>query len=95
MFFAQALALFLAVALMLSCESRAAVHGAFHIGICTATVTQSEDELRGAEQLMKEYGVVGKGGMVRHITYPDDFMSQQETVITNLVSLADDLPPPR
>ena len=39
---------------------------------------------------MKEYGSAAKGGMIRHITYPDDFMSQQETVITNLVSLADD-----
>jgi hypothetical protein len=28
--------------------------------------------------------------MIRHISYPDDFMSQQETVISNLVSLADD-----
>jgi len=90
MIFAQAIALFLAVTLLLSCESRAAVHSAFHIGVCTSTVTQSEDETRGAEQLMQEYGTVAKGGMIRHITYPDDFMSQQETVITNLVSLADD-----
>jgi hypothetical protein len=62
----------------------------FHIGVCTETVTQSEDDLRGAEQLIKEYGSVNNGGMVRHITYPDDFMSQQETVISNIVSLADD-----
>ncbi len=62
----------------------------FHIGICTETVTQSEDDLRGAEQLIKEYGSVSRGGMIRHITYPDDFMSQQETVITSIVSLADD-----
>jgi hypothetical protein len=62
----------------------------FHIGVCTETVTQAEDDLRGAEQLIKEYGSVANGGMVRHITYPDDFMSQQETVISNLVSLADD-----
>ena len=62
----------------------------FHIGVCTETVTQAEDDLRGAEQLIKEYGAVANGGMIRHITYPDDFMSQQETVISNLVSLADD-----
>jgi len=90
MFFAQAIALFLAVTLMISCQNRTPSRSAFHIGICTSTVTQSEDETRGAEQLMKEYGTVAKGGMIRHITYPDDFMSQQETVITNLVSLADD-----
>jgi hypothetical protein len=53
-------------------------------------VAQSEDALRGAEQLIREYGSVARGGMIRHLTFPDDFMSQQETVITNLVSLADD-----
>jgi hypothetical protein len=62
----------------------------FHIGVCTETVTQAEDDLRGAEQLIKEYGTVASGGYIKHITYPDDFMSQQETVISNLVALADD-----
>jgi len=28
--------------------------------------------------------------MIQHITYPDDFMSQQETYISNVVALADD-----
>jgi hypothetical protein len=62
----------------------------FHIGICTGTVSQSEDDLRGAEQLIKEYKSVKDGGMIQHITYPDDFMSQQETFISSVVSLADD-----
>jgi hypothetical protein len=78
------------MALMLSGGSMRAANAKFHIGVCTETVTQSEDDLRGAEQLIKEYGAVANGGMIRHITYPDDFMSQQETVISNLVSLADD-----
>jgi hypothetical protein len=76
--------------LMFSGGALSAAKAPFHIGVCTETVTQSEDDLRGAEQLIKEYGSVANGGMVRHITYPDDFMSQQETVISNLVSLADD-----
>jgi hypothetical protein len=62
----------------------------YHIGIATATVSQSEDDLRGAEQLIKEHGAVKDGGMIQHITYPDDFMSQQETFISSVVSLADD-----
>lgn len=82
--------LFLGLALLVSCEPRPAAGAAFHIGVCTGTVTQQEDDLRGAEQLLKEYGSVAKGGMVRHLTFPDDFMSQQETVISSLVSLADD-----
>lgn len=30
----------------------------FHIGIVTGTVSQSEDDLRGAEALISEYGSV-------------------------------------
>ncbi len=62
----------------------------FHIGVVTGTVSQSEDDLRGAEALIKAYKSVKDGGMIQHITYPDDFMSQQETFISSVVSLADD-----
>src|SRR5512136_2942831 len=62
----------------------------YHIGVVTGTVSQSEDDLRGAEQLIKEYKTVKDGRMIQHITYPDDFMSQQETFISSVVSLADD-----
>jgi len=62
----------------------------FHIGIVTGTVSQNEDDLRGAEALIKEYGSTQTGGMILHQTYPDDFMSQQEAFISNVVSLVDD-----
>ncbi len=63
---------------------------AYHIGIMTGTVSQSEDDLRGAEELIRLYGSVKSGGMIQHITYPDDFMSQQETTISQIVALSDD-----
>lgn len=63
---------------------------AYHIGMMTGTVSQSEDDLRGAEELIKLYGSAKDGGMIQHITYPDDFMSQQETTISQIVALADD-----
>jgi hypothetical protein len=63
---------------------------AFHIGVVTGTVSQSEDDLRGAEELIKRYGKVADGGMIQHITYPDNFMDQQETTISQVVALADD-----
>lgn len=63
---------------------------AYHIGIVTGTVSQSEDDLRGAEKLIELYGAAKDGGMITHITYPDDFMSQQETTISQIVALADD-----
>lgn len=62
----------------------------FHIGIVTGTVSQSEDELRGAERVIEEYGDVNKGGMIRHLTYPDNFMSEMETTIAQIASMADD-----
>jgi len=85
----KAAALIPTIALLLT-SGKAFAAAPFHIGVCTETVTQAEDDLRGAEQLIKEYGTVASGGYIKHITYPDDFMSQQETVISNLVSLSDD-----
>jgi hypothetical protein len=67
-----------------------ATGAAFHIGVVTGTVSQSEDDLRGAEELIKRYGKVSDGGMIQHITYPDNFMDQQETTISQVVALADD-----
>jgi hypothetical protein len=63
---------------------------AFHIGILTETVSQAEDDLRGAEELIRRYGRVSDGGMIQHITYPDNFMDQQEVFISQIVSMADD-----
>lgn len=71
-------------------EVPAAGKAAFHIGVVTGTVSQSEDDLRGAEELIKRYGKVSEGGMIQHITYPDNFMDQQETTISQVVALADD-----
>src|SRR5665648_527081 len=62
----------------------------FHIGVMTGTVSQTEDEMRGAEQLIKEYGKVSDGGMISHLTWPDSFMTEMETTISQIVSWADD-----
>jgi hypothetical protein len=64
--------------------------GPFHIGILTETVSQAEDDLRGAEELIRRYGRVSEGGIIQHITYPDNFMDQQEVFISQVVSLTDD-----
>ena len=62
----------------------------YHIGIITGTVSQSEDDLRGAEAMIKEYGDVKNGGMIQHLTYPNNFMAEQQTTISQIVSLAND-----
>ncbi|MFA6689340.1 MAG: DUF3798 domain-containing protein [Sphaerochaetaceae bacterium] len=62
----------------------------FHVGIVTGTVSQSEDDLRGAERLIEEYGSVADGGIIQHVTYPDNFMDEAETTISVISGLADD-----
>ncbi len=62
----------------------------FHIGVVTGTVSQSEDELRGAEELIRRHGSVADGGMVQHLTYPDNFTQETETTVSQIASLADD-----
>ena len=81
--FAALLALFVSTAAM-------AAEAPFHIGIVTGTVSQSEDDLRGAELMIKKYGDVANGGMIQHLTYPDNFMSEMETTISQIAGLADD-----
>ena len=79
----------LAAILATSCTAALAAPK-FHIGIATLTVSQAEDTLRGAERMLKEYGDVAKGGMIKHVTLPDNFMSEMETTISQIVSFADD-----
>jgi len=62
----------------------------FHIGIMTQTVSQSEDQYRGAELLVKEYGAVSDGGYINQLTTPDNFMTEMETTITQITSYASD-----
>jgi hypothetical protein len=62
----------------------------FHIGVVTGTVSQSEDDLRGGERLVELYGNSADGGMITTVTYPDNFTSEQETTISQIVGLADD-----
>ena len=84
-------AILAAVALVVLCGCGLAEAAApFHIGIMTGTVSQQEDELRGAEKLMEIYGDEAHGGMIKHVTYPDNFMQEMETTISQLVGLSDD-----
>jgi hypothetical protein len=57
----------------------------FRIGIMTGTAARDEDAFRAGEQLEHEYA-----GRVQHITYPDNFASESETVIAQLAGLAAD-----
>lgn len=57
----------------------------YKIGIVTPTLSASEDEFRGGDKVAKKYPE-----MIKHITLPENFESEQETAITQIVSLGDD-----
>ncbi len=83
-------ALILALAATFIMTAAAFAEAPFHIGIATLTVSQAEDTYRGAERMIQEYGDVANGGMIQHVTMPDNFMSEMETTISQIVGLADD-----
>lgn len=56
------------------------------IGILTGTVSQGEEEYRAAEELVAKHGA----DRVIHATYPDRFMDEQETTISQMVAMAYD-----
>lgn len=58
----------------------------FHIGIVTGSVSQSEDDRRGAEAVQAKYGE----DMVKLAIYPDNFTEELETTIQTIVNFADD-----
>ncbi|MGI6214800.1 MAG: DUF3798 domain-containing protein [Christensenellales bacterium] len=80
------LSILLIAAMMLSIASFAAAEDNWKIAVVTGTVSQGEEEFRAAEQVLEKYGP-------EHIvlgTYPDNFMSEMETTVSELVSFASD-----
>ncbi len=63
-----------------------AVDGDYHIGIVTGSVSQSEDDRRGAEAFQEMYGE----DRVTLAIYPDNFTEELETTIQTIVNLSDD-----
>ncbi len=58
----------------------------FHIGIVTGSVSQSEDDRRGAEAFQAKYGE----DKVSLAIYPDNFTEELETTVQTIVNLSDD-----
>ncbi|HCO18870.1 MAG TPA: hypothetical protein DIT39_04585 [Tissierellales bacterium] len=57
----------------------------YKIGIITGTVSQGEEEYQAAQNMVKKYG-----DKIVTATYPDNFSSETETTIANVVALASD-----
>ena len=73
------------IALMVLTITGATLAADYKIGVVTGTVSQGEDEYRGAENVSAKYG-----DMIKHVIYPDNFMQEQETTIAQIVQLASD-----
>ncbi len=66
-------------------ETEAAVEETYKIGIVTPTLTVSEDEFRGAQEMVAKYP-----DLVIHKTLPENFATDKEGCISVVTSLADD-----
>ena len=66
-------------------QSKQEAKAEFKVGVVTGTVSQGEDEYRAAEIMKERYG-----DRVVHVTYPDNFMQEQETTIGRITELAAD-----
>ncbi len=89
----KALIIMLALILASSCvfangakEEVKATSKGYHIGIVTGSVSQSEDDRRGAEAFQAKYGE----DIVKLAIYPDNFTEELETTIQTIVNLSDD-----
>ena len=85
------LSLVLALAMLLTVTaglmaSASAENDTFHIGIVTGSVSQSEDDRRGAEAFQEKYGE----DRVSLAIYPDNFTEELETTIQTIVNLSAD-----
>ena len=59
--------------------------GNFKIGIITGTASQGDEEITQANKMKEKYG-----DMIVTATYPDNFTTETETVISNAVAMASD-----
>lgn len=57
----------------------------YKIGLMTGTVAQGEEEYRAAEKMIAKYGE-----MIEFVNYPDNFVKETETTISNMMQLASD-----
>ena len=58
----------------------------YKIGIITGTVSQGEEEFQAAQNMLAEYG----GDKIVTATYPDNFATETEATIAQVVGLASD-----
>ena len=66
-------------------EAASAEAGNYKLGIITGTASQGDEEITQATKMKEKYG-----DMIVTSTYPDNFTSETETLISNAVAMASD-----
>jgi hypothetical protein len=62
----------------------------YHIAVVTGDAVQGVDDVLGALELVRIYGAAKDGGIIRHLTYSDDFLDNSELMVELLEGLAAD-----
>jgi len=73
------------VIVLIVCAGTVFAAPAYKIGVVTPSLSASEDEFRGAQRAAKN-----NPGMIRHLVLPDNFETEQETAISQILSLGND-----
>jgi len=60
------------------------------IGVVTGPAAGAWDDSLGATYLIRKYGSASSGGRIQHLTFPVDFMEEQDHYIAMVAALADD-----
>lgn len=75
----------MSILLMMNASTLIAAKADYKIGIVTPTLSASEDEYRGAVRVAEKYP-----GRIKHISLPENYAEEQETAITQILSLGAD-----
>ncbi|MBQ9881636.1 MAG: DUF3798 domain-containing protein [Synergistes sp.] len=70
---------------IIPCAAAASSAPAGKVAIVTNTVSQNEEEYRSAQEMVRKYG-----DRIVHVTWPDNFMAEQEQMVSIVAKLAYD-----
>ncbi|MDR1578431.1 MAG: DUF3798 domain-containing protein [Deltaproteobacteria bacterium] len=62
----------------------------YHIGVVTGSSEQGGEDLLGALEMERRYGQADQGGLIKSVTYGDDFLEAPELAAGLIASLAED-----
>jgi hypothetical protein len=62
----------------------------YHVAVVTDDITQSNEDVLGALEMVRRHGDARNGGLIRHLSYPDEYFDDPELAAALLESLVDD-----